>query len=387
MASISELGGNKYRVIISDGFKANGKRNRITKTIIAKTKTEAKKKADKLEVEFRESIVSDRSNWSFKELVEEWRKTQKVDIGLKTAERYEQIIQYSLLDMFGKMKVKDIASIHIDRYMAWLKSDGVRRDGKAGGYAEQTQKHHYSLLRTLLNKAVKWEIININPCNKVDIPRVQKTEAKYYESEHIGILLKLIEESPVKYKVFTHIALFSGCRRSEILGMEWKDFDLKNNTVSIVRTSQDVRGLGIVTIEKTKNDSSRRTIALPSGTIELLKEYKVVQDREKEDKGESWVETDRIFIRANGSPMHPSTPYNWLKKILKKHNLEDINIHGFRHTHVSILINDGMDIVGVSRRVGHADVSTTLNRYAHLMKKTDYEGANKLEKFYENTTR
>lgn len=382
MANITDLGNNKYRIIISNGFKPNGKRNRITKTIEAKSKKELDRKVKILEGDFVKGEIKDKENWTFKELVDEWRRVDKPKGAPRTIERYEQIIESSLLPNFGRRKVKDITTIEINRYIASLGVDGVRKDGKSGGYSLQTQKHYYTLLNTLFNRAKKWEIITSNPCDNVDVPKVQKVEAKYYEETDIEKLLRLIETEDIKYKAFFHIALFSGCRRSEILGLEWKDFDFEKNTVKIRRTSHKTKDSGIITRKILKSDSARRTITLPNGTVELMKEYKKHRDEQNTKLEKLWKDGERLFVQQNGLPMDPGTPYDWLKKLITKHGLKYINIHGFRHTHVSVLINGNMDIVSVSKRVGHADVSTTMNRYAHMMEGADYEGARQMEKFY-----
>lgn len=186
----------------------------------------------------------------------------------------------------------------------------------------------------------------------------------------------------MKYKVFVHVALFTGFRRSETMGLEWKDIDLDNNVIKLCRTSQYTSGKGIFTSLILKDGSPSRTVTIPRGTTALLKAYKEYQDNQKNKAGDKWEEHDRLFTQDDGKPMHPDTPYQWFTDFLVEKGLPKITVHQLRHTHISLLIYNGMDIVAVSKRAGHKKVSTTVDIYAHVIEKADYEGANRLEKMF-----
>ena len=100
--------------------------------------------------------------------------------------------------------------------------------------------------------------------------------------------------------------------------------------------------------------------------MNLLKEYKEEQDYEAERLGTKWEDTDRVFVKWNGSPMNPQTPYGWFKEFCERHNFRFCDIHSLRHLHASLLINAGIDVVAVSGDMGHSEVSTTLNLYSHM---------------------
>lgn len=384
MASIKDLGNGKYRIFISNKFnEETGKRNMVTKVITAKSFNDAEKQAILLEDKVHKSRV-EANNCTFNELVDKWRKYRdtKKKKAEKTIVRYEGILNSFMLKFFGKKKVKDITALDIERYLASLDKDGVRLDGKKGGYSQKTKRHHYMLLSSILKKAVKWKMIDENPCKDVDPPEVEEKEAKHYEPEQVAQLLEHLKNAEMKYKVFVHVALFTGFRRSEIMGLEWKDIDLDNNIIKLCRTSQYTAEKGIFTVSKLKNGKPSRIITIPEGTTKLLKLYKEFQDNQKNRAGDNWEEHDRLFTQDNGKPMHPDTPYQWFTDFLKEKNLPKITVHQLRHTHISMLIYNGMDIVAVSKRAGHQKVSTTLDIYGHIITKADYEGANRLEKMF-----
>ena len=195
MASIKDLGKGKYRVFICNGFKANGKVNRTSKVITAKSIKDAEKQAKALEVDFtRGHQVQLAHAPTFNDLVEKWREIKKPDMEYKTQERYEGFLNGFMLPYFGNKKVSSIKALDIEAYLNALKKDGVRLDGKKGGYSEKTIRHHFMFIQTLFNLAVKWDMVEYNPCVKVDTPKVHKHEAKYYEDEDIGRLLHCLDD-------------------------------------------------------------------------------------------------------------------------------------------------------------------------------------------------
>lgn len=382
MASVIDLGNNKYRLIVSNGYDIKGKRKRASKTVEAKSKREAEKQATLLESEVINGKVEHSNHYKFSQLVDQWRIYQKPQLAEKTVARYEGIIIDYLLPAFGNKLVKSIQPIHIENYLAELRKDGIRKDGKIGGYSPKTIRHHYTLLSSLFSHAVKWKIISESPCSFVDAPKVPKTEVKYYQPEQVDTLLKALNKAPMKYKVFVHVALFSGCRRSEIMGLEWKDIDFEKHTFHICRTSQYTKGKGIFSIKLLKDGSPSRTVTIPEGTIELLRQYKVYQNKQKFNYGDGWVNSDRLFVQENGKPMSPDTPYQWFEGFLKVNGLPKITVHQLRHTNISLMIYQGTDIVTIAAEKGHS-VYTMLNTYAHVIRKACEEGALKLnDEFY-----
>ena len=169
----------------------------------------------------------------------------------------------------------------------------------------------------------------------------------------------------MKYRVFFNLAIYSGFRRSELLGLEWKDIDFDEGLVHIRRTSNYVAGEGMYT-DTTKTKKSQRVIKLPPVMLELLKEYKSEQHDQSIEVGSKWVETDRLFTTWDGKPINGTVPYNWLKRFCKNNNMRFCNIHSLRHFHTSVLISSGVDVTTVSNQLGHSNSNTTLGIYSHM---------------------
>ena len=148
------------------------------------------------------------------------------------------------------------------------------------------------------------------------------------------------------------------------MGLEWQDVDFKNGIISINRSSQYLSDMGVFT-KVPKTESSIREIAIPEFIISLLEEYKLWYEEQKSIYGELWTNSDRLFVQVDGKPMHPSTISKWFVKYVGQIGLPVINFHGLRHTNASLLVAQNIDIAVISARLGHAQISTTLDFYVH----------------------
>lgn len=197
------------------------------------------------------------------------------------------------------------------------------------------------------------------------------------------MLKKINEEAPTEYKVFFNILAYCGIRRSEAMGIEYKDIDFENNTVLIQRASNYSPEKGIYT-DSLKTESSCRQLQLRPFVIELIKKMQK-EHKELSDKlGDLWVENDRLFITWCGKPMHPNTPYTWLKRFCKCKGLSFKGLHSFRHAVATQAITNGVDVKTVAAVLGHSQTSTTLNIYTHAVEKANIRALNKIADLLEN---
>ena len=169
-----------------------------------------------------------------------------------------------------------------------------------------------------------------------------------------------------------------GLRGAETTGLSWEDINFDEGLISINKNTMYVDGFGIIT-KSPKNASSRRTITMPSNLIALLKEYKEWWNAQKENHGDLWEYTDKLFVQNCGKDMSNSTICIWLKDFELRNNLKRVTYHGLRHTNITMLITNGVDIKTVSARVGHSDIQTTLNIYSHYSKDGDKKASHVIE--------
>ncbi len=197
------------------------------------------------------------------------------------------------------------------------------------------------------------------------IPKSESKEKAIYSLDDINKLFSVIQVEAVKFRAYFTLSVYSGFRRGEMLGLEWKDINWDTNVISVRRTSNYNSVNGIYT-DTTKTKTSQRSSKFPPVVMDLLKELKAEQDTERERLGTQWVETDRLFTRWNGEPMGNSTPYNWLKKVCERNDILFCDLHSLRHFHASLLIFAGVDPMTVSRDMGHSSPSTTTSIYCHM---------------------
>ena len=269
----------------------------------------------------------------------------------------------------------------------------------------KTVQEHHRLISTVLEQAVKEGLVPFNAASRADLPKVDRKEVNYFQPEQVAAIREALEQEPIKWKCLVHLFLITGARRGEILGLKWDKVDFEANRIYICNSILYSPDIGIY--ESTpKTERSKRFIALPVETMQLLRKYRTWQTAERLRLGEYYsnqdfvfavvftqTETfgglgeyysnqDFVFAQDNGKPMHLDTVTDWLKKFAVRHGLPHINPHAFRHTMASMLYFNGVDSVSISKRLGHAQVSTTANIYAHVMEAADQQNAEILSEIF-----
>nr|WP_320026699.1 site-specific integrase [uncultured Acetobacterium sp.] len=245
--------------------------------------------------------------------------------------------------------------------------------------SNETVLHYHKLLNNIMNTAVKWGVIAFNPIEKrVELPKSDRKEPAYMDDKEALAFLELLEEEPIKYKLALNLLIFSGLRRGEIGGLKWADIDFEDKIITVKRALKYVAGEGLFEGDP-KTFKSRRSIKLPDFIFDLFKAYRVWQLEERIKVGDLWSDNDYIFTRWNGEPMSLDTIGGYLKKFTDKHELKQVHLHSLRHTNASILIASGVDLKTVSSRLGHSNLSTTGNIYAHVINSADAKASDTLD--------
>ncbi len=175
-----------------------------------------------------------------------------------------------------------------------------------------------------------------------------------------------------------HVAIHTGMRQGELLGLMWSDLNWNNKTLHIQRQAKRVKSDGIV-FKPTKTKSGNRTIHIGEEIIIVLRQHSKKQNVERQIAGKRWVEKDLIFPKTIGTFQCGSTILREFKELLTEAGLNKIKFHGLRHTAAYLLLNNGVDLMKVSRRLGHSLPSTTLNHYGHMIPSHQDEGASLMD--------
>lgn len=368
MATIRKRG-DSYQIRVSVGYDTKGNHKEQSKTWKppeGMTERQIQKELNRQAVMFEESVNRGfkSSAVKFEELSEEWfEEYAKLNLRSTTYERLKQL-RHRIYPAIGHLRIDKITPRQLQAFVNSLAKEGANeKTGKP--LAPKTIRHNLSLISDVFTYAVKMGLVSDNPCSKVTIPKGEVKEKQIYSQEEMEILLTKLMGEPLKYRVFFYLIAYSGFRRSEMLGLEWKDIDFENNIISVRRTSNYTAERGIYT-DTTKTKRSQRTLKISPFIMNMLKQLKEEQDNEALRLGTKWVETDRLFTKWNGEEMNNQTPYGWLKEFCEKNNLPFYGIHSFRHFAASALISAGLDVTTVSGALGHCNSGTTLNVYSHM---------------------
>ncbi|MFA6941434.1 MAG: tyrosine-type recombinase/integrase [Clostridiaceae bacterium] len=385
--SVQKRGENSYRLEVSGGYEVGKTRAKYRKTVKVEGKTEAEINK-KLEIEMAKFITEVENNSfvgaskrTFKDFIEKWEEEYGGEnLAPKTYYRYKEMLDERIIPALGHIRLDKLKPIHFVKFYNMLMEDGIRKDGKPGGLSKRTINHHHRLIHSILEYAVKWQVLRENPLARISSPSVPNKEAGYYDLDEIKLLLEKLnqlDDEFLKYKVAVILTLCSGLRVGELMGLTWKEIDFEKQTLRVTQSNQYVPEIGFLT-KTPKNDSSTRKLMLPEPVLDLLKVYKKQQNERRLKCGDKWIDTDFIFIKWNGEAMFPYTISTWFPKFLKDNNLRKITFHDLRHTSATVLINAGVNIREVSGRLGHKKTSTTLNIYSHVLKSADKDASDKM---------
>jgi len=281
--------------------------------------------------------------------LEQWLVTVKTSVRPKTYEQYKQIVTSHIVPILGRIKLKDVRPDHIQSlYNNKLKS----------GTSNRTVRMIHSVLHVSLAQALKMGLIGRNPADAVTRPKLVKKEMKTLTDTQVQTLLLAVRGT--RYEALYLLAVTTGIRQGELLGLKWADLDWVTRHLSVQRQLQRLPGHGMVFSEP-KSASGRRVIALGSATIEKLREHYKHQQLERLAAGELWIENDLIFPTIIGTPIEGSNLIRTFKSLLRAYNLPNIRYHDLRHTAATLMLQQGIHPKVVQERLGHSQISMTLD--------------------------
>lgn len=422
MASIRERNGS-YQITVSTGRDIFGKKLRETTTFTPDPSLTPKKRqkaveefARQFEAQVKNGMAMDGRKITLKEFTDYWLEeyaAQKLQPG--TVEKYKAELEDKVLPVLGHLKLSELRPHILNAFFVSMTKDGIRKDGKKGGYSKGSIAKTRNVLSSALRTATEWEIIDRNPLDKVR-PHSEETaeKLKFFTPEQTATFLDYIEkpytiktkghkrvddtgkeytvgnyesvkEIPEQIRVLFILAIYAGLRKGELLALEWSDIDFQADTISVTKAVSVVEGQQITKAPKTKN--SHRVVSIPHFLTQRLQELRNARIKYRWELGDYWQGGEWVFIQENGKQMSYSTPYSAFQDTINRYNsgrpvedhLPTIPFHGLRHTSATLLIASRQDVRTVSSRLGHAQASTTMNIYAHALQETDRKAANALE--------
>ncbi|MBK0075562.1 site-specific integrase [Bacillus sp. S56] len=289
-------------------------------------------------------------------LLNQWLEDKQTKVKKQTLQTYRWLVEKHIIPAIGNMELTQLTPMAIQKLYNQLTKGKVLSD-------ENIQKVH-TLINDSLKKAERWGLISKNPASLVDRPKAEKKEIKVWDVKEVQTFLKHAQ-SHSRYYIAFLLALTTGMRQGEILGLRWRDVDFETGCIRITQTlSSD--GKEILPYTKTKSGS--RTVDLPEETIIQLKKHRKLIESEKLEAGsEVYNNWDLVVCTELGTPTNKSNIRRSFNSIIKKAKIPKIRFHDMRHTHATLLLLQGVNPKIVSERLGHADVRITLDTYSHLL--------------------
>ncbi|TJZ40068.1 site-specific integrase [Priestia megaterium] len=381
--SVEKRGKSAWRLVVSMGFDSKGHRIKKTRTVSNVTKREAEKLLAQFIVELETGEYIAPEKMLFTAFVDEWKdKYAEEHLSPNTLATYMLHLKNRISPFFGEMRLEKIKPLHVLDFLKSLEGEGIRKDGKGGKLSSSTIEYNYRILKNVFNRAIEWKLLLNNPMENIKKPKRTQKETFVYDNHEAELLISCLDKEEIMWCIMIKVAITTGLRRGELLGLEWKHVDLDKGTIQVKQAITYVNQEHIITEPKTKN--SIRTVTLPEVLISEMKKYKAVWNKKRLKVSELWEggEYQFLFTSWHGKPLHPSSVTTWWRRFTKRNNLKYIRFHDLRHTSATLLINKGVHAKVISTRLGHADIRTTMNIYGHVLQEADKEAANLFEDLF-----
>jgi integrase len=279
----------------------------------------------------------------------------KPSVKTKTYEGYESIVRVRVTPRIGKRQLAKLSALDLQALYTELADAGL---------SARSVHHTHRVLHRAFVQAVRWNLIARNPCDGAQGPRATRSEMKVWTPEQADAFLIATRKHP-SHALYM-LALTTGMRQGELLGLKWGDLDLSAGTLAVRRTLQRQRGKGLV-FEEPKTARSRRSVHLSQRGIVALRAHHDRQTFDRRVAGSEWNALDLVFCHANGEPLDPSYQTAIFKKAIAAAGVPAIRFHDMRHTAATILLSRGVHVKLVSELLGHATIVLTLDTYSHLI--------------------
>jgi integrase len=347
---------------------ATGKRKTAYRSFKG-TKKEVQVELTRLLAERDRGTSVDPTRMTVADFLDRWlRDWVATNVSLRSAERYGSIVALQIIPHLGQLPIQSLRPAHLADLYTKL----------AATLATRTVSHVHKLLRSALKRAAQWGIVQTNVASLVSPPRVQASEIAILRETEITTLLNKLREAESPSYMVAVLGLGTGLRRGEMLALRWQDVDFVGGRLRVERSLEQTKAGGL-RFKVPKTRAGKRFLALPSSIAAELRAHRTAQQEQRLARGLGRVPDDALVISQwDGQPRPPSSVSREWAETMARLGFK-ITLHALRHTHASQLIAAGMDVLTISRRLGHASPVITLGVYGHLFANTDDKAAEIIE--------
>jgi integrase len=313
-------------------------------------------------------LVFDADNLKLGEYLDRWLADSVADtVRQSTFERYEQIVRVHIRPALGNLKLKDVTPAHVR---------GLYREKLEAGLSARSVQYVHVTLHKALKQAVADGLVPRNPTEAVKPPQVRREEIQPLTAEQVRTLFEAGRGD--RLEALYALAVTTGLRQGELLGLKWEDVDLEAGTLWVRRTLTTAKGGPVLAAPKTRG--SRRTVKLSQTASEALRSHLKRQLGEIDRAGDLWRENGLIFASETGEFLDRRyiTTHRF-KPLLKRAGLPQIRFHDLRHTCATLLLSENVNPKVVSEMLGHATIAITLDTYSHVLPNMQSEAAQAME--------
>jgi len=362
-----------YQIIVETPSALHGKRNRIYKSIKG-----SKKQAEALLRQMIAEVEAQNYVKPTKLTVADWMH-QWMELYLEgnrsptTLEGYRNQIEKYIIPALGNVYLQDLTPAMVQKWVNQLKASSPRT---CKPLSPKTIRNIWLNLSSAMERAVIDEQIKKNPCEYTELPSREKYEAEVFDQGEIQEFLQAVTGTDLEVPMYIEICL--GLRRGELLGLKWKHIDFEHSKMTICENLVEV-GTELIT-KSPKTRSGIRTLEIPPTLLEKLYQARKHYLERKLKYGADFHDGDYVVCKENGEPYKPDSYSLKYRRFIKARGLKQIRFHDLRHTNATLMLEQGISPKVAQQRLGHADFSTTMNIYSHVLESVDKQAADTIDK-------
>ena len=379
MRKIKKQKDGTYRLTVSLGYDSEGKQQNIGRTVNVSSLRAAQRAWEQFAMEIHGDMPATEGQLTVRQFFDYYISHYAARHVTENTIQYDKYLFRRIDKYLGQYTLRSLRPFHVMEFIEHLSNDGKKK------LSPNTIQKHYAFLHAMLEKAVQWQFINDNPASHIDKPKKTKAPMEILDTSECQAIIEALSREDTKHQALINLTIFTGMRRGEIFGLQWKHVNFKAKTISVEQECQYNIGRGNHSVPSTIGGTGR-TISIPDNVFELLAVYqKEVQERKKilrtrnEWQGAENIKDDFVFGSFNGRLGHADQFNAWLDRFTKKHGFRRITPHTFRHMVASYLLAAGVDLQTIAGKLGHANTMTTQAIYSHLLQSSEHKTADVLQ--------
>jgi integrase len=357
---IRERSPGHWAIVLDTRDPATGKRKRRWHSFRG-TKRQAQSECARLITELKDGTSIEPHKTTVGAFFDRWLEHMESQVAPRTHERYAEIARKNIAPFIGSVLLTKLQPATISEAYARALAEGRRN--REGGLSPRTVGHMHRVLRQCLKQAVTWNLLNRNPADSVEPPKVERKKMRTLNADEAVALLEAVR--PTRMFIPVLLALTCGMRRGEIVALRWRSVDLSNAQLSVAGSTEQTRK---AVREKETKSGKDRTIALTGLAVEELRKHKIRQAEELLKLGIRQSDATYVVAQADGSLLKPNSLTHEFARFMKDKSMPPrVRFHELRHSHATHMLSSGVHPKVAQERLGHSSIAITLDLYSHVI--------------------